>query len=269
MNQLVPISYERDIPTVSGRDLHKALDVDTRYDIWFSRMCEYGFVENSDYTLVDQICTTNNPKNPTTVRTEHAVTIPMAKELCMLQRTAKGKQFREYFIRCEEAWNSPDKIMERALQIAHRRALDAERRVHQLAETNETLEIALNESIRYYTVARYNIVFKKGWSLTQCQNVGKSLSAFCRANSIVIRRCSTNDERFGEVNSYPLSAWEAFTETFTHSTYFCFFCFLGFRPELPCPEYSWVRLTLLLLFALITSDNSQFSKVLRLSIRLV
>ncbi len=214
MNQLVPISYEKDIPTVSGRDLHNALGVDTRYDMWFARMIEYGFTDNKDF------CTNLCKSTGGRPSVDHAITIQMAKELCMLQRTAKGKQFREYFIRCEEAWNSPDKIMERALQIAHRRALDAERRVHQLAETNETLEIALNESIRYYTVARYNIVFKKGWSLTQCQNVGKSLSAFCRANSIVIRRCSTNDERFGEVNSYPLSAWEAFTETRAYTDYF-------------------------------------------------
>jgi hypothetical protein len=141
------------------------------------------------------------------------MTIAMAKEISMLQRTDKGKRFREYFIRCEEAWNSPEKIMERALQIASRRALEAERRILGLEETNETLEIALNESIQFYTVAKYNTVFHKGWSMAQCQNIGKRLSAFCRARSIEIRRCETNDERFGTVNSYPISAWEAFMGT--------------------------------------------------------
>ena len=130
----------------------------------------------------------------------------------MLQRTDKGKQCRAYFISCEEAWNSPDKIMERALQIAHRRAIEAERRIFGLLEEKETLEIALNESIQFYTVAKYNGAFKKGWTLAQCQLIGKQLSAYCHARAIKIRKCETNDERFGTVNSYPLSAWEDFME---------------------------------------------------------
>ena len=130
----------------------------------------------------------------------------------MLQRTDKGKQCRAYFISCEEAWNSPDKIMERALQIAHRRAIEAERRIFGLLEEKETLEIALNESIQFYTVAKYNGAFKKNWSLAQCQLIGKQLSAYCHARAIQIRKCETNDERFGTVNSYPISAWEAFME---------------------------------------------------------
>ena len=130
----------------------------------------------------------------------------------MLQRTDKGKQYRAYFISCEEAWNSPDKIMERALQIAHRRALEAERRIFGLLEEKETLEIALNESIQFYTVAKYNAVFKKCWTLAQCQLIGKQLTAYCRARAIQIRKCETNDERFRAVNSYPISAWEAFME---------------------------------------------------------
>ena len=130
----------------------------------------------------------------------------------MLQRNEQGKKFRQYFISVEEAWNSPDKIMERALQIAHRRALEAERRIFALGEENEALEIALNTSLRYYTVAKYNKTFNKGWSLTQCQAIGKHLAAHCRARAIEVRVCETNDERFGAVNSYPLTAWESFLE---------------------------------------------------------
>ena len=131
----------------------------------------------------------------------------------MLQRTAKGKEFREYFISCEEAWNSPEKIMERAFQIARQRAVEAERRIFGLLEEKETLEIALNESIQFFTVAKYNSVYKKGWSISQCQSIGKKLSAYCRTRSIKIRQCETNDERFGAVNSYPITAWEDFMAT--------------------------------------------------------
>ena len=206
MNELIPIQYENEKPTVSGRELHAALEIETRYNDWFLRMCEFGFQEGKDFCSILSKSSGGRPG------TDHAVTIPMAKELCMLQRTAKGKQCREYFISCEEAWNSPDKIMERALQIAHRRAIEAERRIFGLLEEKETLEIALNESIQFYTVAKYNGAFKKGWTLAQCQLIGKQLSAYCHARAIQIRKCETNDERFGTVNSYPLSAWEDFME---------------------------------------------------------
>ena len=132
--------------------------------------------------------------------------------LSVYEDSPNRKQCRAYFISCEEAWNSPDKIMERALQIAHRRALEAERRIFGLLEEKETLEIALNGSIQFYTVAKYNGAFKKGWSLAQCQLIGKQLSAYCRARAIQIRKCETNDERFGAVNSYPISAWDDFME---------------------------------------------------------
>ena len=206
MNELIPIQYENEKPTVSGRELHAALEIETRYNDWFLRMCEYGFQERKDFCSILSKSSGGRPG------TDHAVTIPMAKEICMLQRTAKGKQCREYFISCEEAWNSPDKIMERALQIAHRRAIEAERRIFGLLEEKETLEIALNESIQFYTVAKYNSAFKKGWTLAQCQLIGKQLSAYCHARAIQIRKCETNDERFGTVNSYPISAWEDFME---------------------------------------------------------
>ena len=123
MNELIPVRYEGEEPTVSGRELHAALEIETRYNDWFPRMCEYGFLEGKDFCPILSKSSGGRPGM------DHAITIQMAKELCMLQRTAKGKQCRAYFISCEEAWNSPDKIMERALQIAHDRALEAERRI--------------------------------------------------------------------------------------------------------------------------------------------
>jgi phage anti-repressor protein len=216
VNELISVNYECDRPTVSGRELYAFLEVGTDYPHWFSRNCEYGFVENKDYTLVSQICPTNNPKNPFTTRTDHAITIPMAKELCMLQRSTKGKECREYFISCEESWNSPDKIMERALQIAHRRAVEAERRIFGLVEEKETLEIALNKSLQFYTVAKYNKTFHMNWDMSESQEIGKKLSAYCRSHAIEIRKCDTNDERFCSVNSYPLTAWNDFLENMEH-----------------------------------------------------
>jgi phage anti-repressor protein len=205
MNELITINYETDRPTISGRELHTALKVATAYKDWFPRMCEYGFTEGTDFSSNLSKSTGGRPS------ADHTLTIAMAKEICMLQRSETGKKFREYFISIEEAWNCPEKIMERALQIAHQRAIEAERRVFSLSVENETLEIALNTSLQFYTVAKYNKRFNNGkWTMKQCQDIGKNLTAYCRSHAIEIRKCETNDERFDRTNSYPLTAWEEF-----------------------------------------------------------
>lgn len=113
MNELIKINYDNaDHPTVSGRELYEALKVETPYKKWFDRMTEYGFSENSDFWTILSESTGGRPA------TDHQLTIPMAKELCMLQRTDKGKQMRQYFIAVEEQWNSPDAIMARAIRMA-------------------------------------------------------------------------------------------------------------------------------------------------------
>jgi len=118
MNELMSVNYTQDEPTVSGRELHEFLEVKTKYKDWFPRMTEYGFIEKQDYTLVAQKRATNNPKNPMTDMMDHQITIPMAKELCMIQRSEKGKQARQYFLAIEKAWNTPEMIMSRALKMA-------------------------------------------------------------------------------------------------------------------------------------------------------
>lgn len=115
MENLIAVNYEGEQPTVSGRELHEALEIKTAYKDWFPRMCEYGFTEGEDFCSKLSESTGGRPA------TDHALTIPMAKELCMLQRNEKGKMFRQYFIKVEEAWNSPEMVMKRALEFAHRR----------------------------------------------------------------------------------------------------------------------------------------------------
>lgn len=120
-NIAIAVKYNNDRPLVSGRELHEALGIKTQYSKWFDRMCEYGFAENTDYILVSQKCLTNNPRNPYTEVTDHQMTIDMAKELCMIQRTEIGKRCRVYFLNIEKQWNTPEAVMARALQIANQR----------------------------------------------------------------------------------------------------------------------------------------------------
>ena len=115
-NELIKIDYTTaDRPTVLARDLHEMLEVETRYNDWFPRMCEYGFEEGKDfYSFLSKNPEGGRPKQ------EHQLTIAMAKELCMLQRSEKGKQCRQYLIAIEEAWNTPEQVMARALKIANK-----------------------------------------------------------------------------------------------------------------------------------------------------
>lgn len=138
MNDLININYDgSDRPTVMGRELHAALEVKTAYKDWFPRMCEYGFVENEDYTRCSNLSTENQHGGQNKI--DHAITIPMAKELCMLQRTEKGSFFRKYFIKVEEAWNSPEMIMKRALEIANSRVKELQISVASLTVDNEIM----------------------------------------------------------------------------------------------------------------------------------
>lgn len=115
MNELIKIEYKNDNPTVLARDLHEALEVKTSYKDWFPRMCEYGFQEGKDF------CSFLSESTGGRRAADHQITLSMAKELCMLQRSEKGKQFRQYFISIEEAWNKPEAVMARALQMANRK----------------------------------------------------------------------------------------------------------------------------------------------------
>lgn len=127
MNELIKINTSNpERPTVSGRDLHEMLEVETPFSKWFPRMCEYGFIEGKDYQTFLSDRSDGLPGKP---RTDAQLTIPMAEEICMLQRTEKGKECRQYFIKIKEAWNTPEMIVARAHQILQARLDEAVSRV--------------------------------------------------------------------------------------------------------------------------------------------
>ena len=122
MNELLKIEVnDNQEQVISGRLLHEFLGNGTEYTKWFERMCEYGFTENVDFNSVkfDEV---RKEGNRTVKRhlVNHILKLNMAKELCMLARNEKGKEARQYFIKCEQDWNAPDKVMARALVIANK-----------------------------------------------------------------------------------------------------------------------------------------------------
>lgn len=116
MNQLLKVNYDSNRITLSARELHEFLGIGTQYTKWFDRMCEYGFTENIDYRTISQKRLTTQGNE--TTYTDHEITIEMAKEIAVIQRSDKGKQARQYFIELEKKWNSPEFVMNRALQIS-------------------------------------------------------------------------------------------------------------------------------------------------------
>ncbi len=114
--ELMKINYESDNPTVSARELHEGLEIKSNFTTWFDRMCEYGFTEldfKKCFPNLESGC--NGGQN----MVDYEISIDMAKQICMIQRTEKGKQYRQYFLDLEKAWNTPEQVMARALKIAN------------------------------------------------------------------------------------------------------------------------------------------------------
>lgn len=119
MNQLININLnDSQEPVVSGRQLHEVLGVKTPYSMWFDRMVEYGFTENQDFLLNNFVKQTGRGGHN---KVDHIIKLDMAKEIAMIQRTEKGKEVRQYFIQVEKDFNSPEKIMARALLMADKK----------------------------------------------------------------------------------------------------------------------------------------------------
>lgn len=114
MNGLLKINYETEQPTVSARELHEGLEINTRFNDWFSRMTEYGFENGKDF--YSKMSKTSETGGRPAV--DYQISIDMAKQICMIQRNEKGRQYRQYFLDMEKAWNTPEQIFARALKMA-------------------------------------------------------------------------------------------------------------------------------------------------------
>ena len=151
--ELIKIIEREGRQLVSGRELHEFLEIRTKYKDWFRRMVEYGFEEEIDFIRVAQKRATNNLKNPVTTVIDHAISIDMAKEISMIQRTEKGKAARQYFINCEKKLNevkklSPMELMElqfNALKEQKEKISQVENRVYKLEEDMPLFQIDCKE----------------------------------------------------------------------------------------------------------------------------
>lgn len=141
MKELLKINYEAEQPTVSARDLHEALEISTRFNDWFSRMAEYGFENGVDFNLLknEQVRMEGNREVKRDIM-DYQISVDMAKQICMIQRSEKGKLYRQYFIDLEKSWNTPEQVMARALKLADRTIDTLKEENKKLIEDNERMK---------------------------------------------------------------------------------------------------------------------------------
>lgn len=119
MNELIKVTTnENDEQLVSARDLHKALDLKIRFSLWWEKNND-GLIDGEDFTSVSTDTVVNNGA----VRRlqDYALSLDAAKHLAMQSKTEKGREVRAYFIKIEKAWNNPEMVVQRALQIQTRK----------------------------------------------------------------------------------------------------------------------------------------------------
>ena len=205
MNELINVTLnDSHEPVVSGRQLHEALEVKTPYDKWFPRMTEYGFTENEDFsTFLSQ--STGGRR-----ATDHVIKLDMAKEIAMIQRTDKGKEVRQYFIQVEKDFNSPEKIMARALLMADKKVHKLEAQIE--ADKPKVLFAdavsASHTSILVGDLAK--LISQNGYKIG-----GNRLFVWLRENGYLIKR-KGSDWNMPTQRSMEMKLFEIKESTITH-----------------------------------------------------
>ncbi|CAB1007005.1 phage antirepressor Ant [Corynebacterium diphtheriae] len=145
MSDLIPLANKDGIQAVMGRDLHQFLEVRRDYTNWMKQMIGYGFTEGRDFELIkEKVAGHAGSPNLANTRHNHIISLDMAKEISMIQRTDKGKQARQYFIECEKRAQSAPQLT--GAQLMAKALLEAESTMKELEARATTAEAILEAS---------------------------------------------------------------------------------------------------------------------------
>lgn len=205
---MIKIHYEGKQPTVNGRELHAALEVKTAYRDWFPRMCEYGFVEGVDFRSFLSESTGGRPGM------DHELALDMAKELCMIQRSDKGRKFRRYFIEVEKRWNSPEAVMARALSLANQQMSFLR---EQNADLQNTIAVQSQQLSEMQPKASYYDVVLSCPDLLSTTAIAKDYGKSARCLNQELHARGVQFKQGGIWLLYQKYAQEGYTRTKTHT----------------------------------------------------
>lgn len=198
MNDLQTINFESG--TVSARELYEKLGIRTQFTHWFDRMCEYGFSEGIEFWS-KKAKTSEQGGRPST---DYEISIDMAKEICMIQRTPEGKAVREYLIQLERAWNTPELVMARGLQASAKLLEQKDEVIKQLTAANERMRpkevfadavSASNSSILIRDLAK--VIRQNGFPMGE-----KRLYKWMRENGYIIKHSTQPTQKAMELGLF-------------------------------------------------------------------
>lgn len=206
MNELIKITERDGKKAVSARELHTFLGCTERFANWFERQLQFGFDENHDYVGCKTFNTLANQE-----LNDYAISIDMAKEVSMLQRSEKGKQARKYFLDCEKVAMESKKTLTQAeivLQMAQlnveneRRILSLESENKEIKEQVILIDARTQTRPEYFSVAGFASLNHISIGFERAKSLGKSAATLCKSTGADIDKVT--DQRFGKVNTYPV-----------------------------------------------------------------
>lgn len=240
MNNITIIEHKELKRAVSAKELYKFLDVRTDYATWIKRMIDCGFEENIDYEVFHNSLVNPNPLGGRPSK-DYLMTIEMAKEISMLQRTEKGREVRKYFIECERqlkeqqlavpnfsnpveaalAWIDEYKAKQLAIEerdiaiktksqinnkitaTAMARASVETRRANKLAD-----ELGIGKKFKQVRAIEWLPDYFDISIVSFYSQFGKALNKFSKDNGFEVK--IIDDSKYGKVNNYHINAIEGF-----------------------------------------------------------
>ena len=160
----------------NARELHSFLEIKNKYADWIKdRINEYGFIQDEDYFVITER-TNGRP------RKEYHITLDMGKELGMVERNERGRQIRQYFIRCERTLKALQQPQQLALPEPEKFPREfTEHDLQQLVwawfallrgtELCQVLHPALKQIGSHYAASVYDIAYEYRSTLHHAHNV--------------------------------------------------------------------------------------------------